>query len=133
MSDPDSIILQVFAEWRHSFDERLDAMGKSLDQTVHGLAELKTAQRVHGVTLERVLAQTTATNGRMTAAEHRLDAIERRAIRDQGIEDGKREQREAYRSTVTRAWDLLWSPMGKAVGAVALMLTGWTLREVWPW
>lgn len=133
MSDPDSIILQVFAEWRHSFDERLDAMGKSLDQTVHGLAELKTAQRVHGVTLERVLAQTTATNGRMTAAEHRLDAIERQNVREQGIADGRAEQRRAYRSAVARTWGLVWSPLGKGAGAVALLLAGWTLREVWPW
>lgn len=31
MSDPESIILQVFAEWRQSFDRRLDELGKALD------------------------------------------------------------------------------------------------------
>lgn len=127
MSETD-IILQVIGQLRSDLGE----LGSKLDTTVAGLGEVKTAQRVHGLTLERVLEQTTKTNGRVASLEDRVDLIERRAIRDQGIEDGKREQREAYRSTVTRAWDLLWSPMGKAVGAVALMLTGWTLREVWP-
>lgn len=133
MSDPESIILQVFAEWRQSFDRRLDELGKALEQTVHGLAELKSAQRVQGVTLDRVLAQTTATNGRMTDAERRLDAIERQDIWEKGIADGRAEQRQAYRSAVTRAWRLVWSPAGRVVGGVALLMTGWTLREVWPW
>lgn len=122
MSEPDSIVLQVLAELR-----------KAVDQTVAGLAELKTAQRVHGVTLERVLAQTTETNGRLRKAEGRLDQIERREIREDGIEDGRREQREEYRAVVTRAWGAIWSPAGRVAGAVALLLTGWTLREVWPW
>lgn len=133
MSDPDSIILQVFAEWRHSFDERLDAMGKSLDQTVHGLAELKTAQRVHGLTLQRVLEQTTKTNGRVAALEDRVDLIERREIREDGYEDGRREQRQAYAAAMARAWRMLWSPAGRVLGGVLLLAAGWTLREVWPW
>lgn len=122
MSEPDSIVLQVLAELR-----------SAVDQTVNGLAELKATQRVHGNTLDRVLAQTTETNGRLRKAEGRLDQIERREIREDGLADGRAEQRQAYRSAVTRAWGLVWSPMGKGAGAVALLLTGWTLREVWPW
>ena len=122
MSEPDSIVLQVLAELR-----------SAVDQTVNGLAELKATQRVHGNTLDRVLAQTTETNGRLRKAEGRLDQIERREIREDGLADGRAEQRQAYRSAVTRAWGLVWSPMGKGAGALALLLTGWTLREVWPW
>lgn len=122
MSEPDSIVLQVLAELR-----------SAVDQTVNGLAELKATQRVHGNTLDRVLAQTTETNGRLRKAEGRLDQIERREIREDGLADGRAEQRQAYRSAVTRTWGLVWSPMGKGAGAVALLLTGWTLREVWPW
>lgn len=131
--DADKIILQVFAEWRHSFDARLDEMGKAIAQTVAGLGELKATQRVHGLTLDRVLAQTTKTNGRVDALEEAVDLIERREIREDGIEDGRAEQREAYRSAVTRAWRLVWSPAGRVVRGVALLMTGWTLREVWPW
>ena len=122
MSEPDSIVLQVLAELR-----------MAVDQTVAGLAELKATQRVHGITLDRVLAQTTKTNGRVDALETAVDMIERREIREDGIDDGRAEQREAYRSAVTRAWGLVWSPMGKGAGALPLLLTGWTLREVWPW
>ena len=122
MSEPDSIVLQVLAELR-----------KAVDQTVEGLGELKATQRVHGFTLDRVLAQTTKTNGRVDALEEAVDLLERREIREDGIADGRAEQRQAYRSAVTRAWGLVWSPMGKGAGALALLLTGWTLREVWPW
>ena len=122
MSEPDSIVLQVLAELR-----------SAVDQTVNGLAELKATQRVHGNTLDRVLAQTTETNGRLRKAEGRLDQIERREIREDGIADGRAEQRQAYRSAFARAWKLIWSPMGKGAGALALLLTGWTLREVLPW
>lgn len=122
MSEPDSIVLQVLAELR-----------KAVDQTVEGLGELKATQRVHGFTLDRVLAQTTKTNGRVDALEEAVDLLERREIREDGIADGRAEQRQAYRSAVTRAWGLVWSPMGKGAGALALLLTGWTLREVLPW
>ena len=88
---------------------------------------------MHGNTLDRVLAQTTETNGRLRKAEGRLDQIERREIREDGIADGRAEQRQAYRSAFARAWKLIWSPMGKGAGALALLLTGWTLREVLPW
>lgn len=121
MSEPDSIVLQVLAELR-----------KAVDQTVEGLGELKATQRVHGFTLDRVLAQTTKTNGRVDALEEAVDLLERREIREDGLADGRAEQRQAYRSAVTRTWGLVWSPMGKGAGAVALLLTGWTLREVWP-
>jgi hypothetical protein len=72
-------------------------------------------------------------NGRVTKGEARLDAIEHREIREDGIADGKAEQRQAYRARLTRAWSLVWSPMGKGAGALALLLTGWTLHQVWPW
>lgn len=128
MSEPD-IVLQVVGQLRQDLRD----LDRKLDQTVDGLTELKTAQRVHGITLERVLAQTTETNGRVTKLEGRVDSIERRDIREDGIEDGKRAQREAYRTAVVRAWDAIWSPAGRVIGAVALLATGWTLREVWPW
>lgn len=118
----ESIILQVLAQFRNDVAELTSAVGEVKAELV-------------GVTLQmsHIVNRMDIANGRTSKLEDRVDLIERRAIRDQGIEDGKREQRQAYRSAVTRGWDLLWSPMGKAVGAVALMLTGWTLREVWPW
>lgn len=128
MSETD-IILQVIGQLRSDLGE----LGSKLDTTVAGLGEVKTAQRVHGVTLQRVLEQTTKTNGRVAALEDRVDLIERREIREDGYEDGKREQRDAYRSAVGVAWKAIWSPAGRIVGALALLTAGWTAREMWPW
>lgn len=122
MSEPDSIVLQVLAELR-----------RSVDQTVSGLGEMKATLRLHGATLDRVLVQTTKTNGRVDALEDRVDMIERRELREASIADGREQQREAYRSTVTRALELVWSPLGKGAGALALLLAGWAIRGFWRW
>ncbi|MCZ7599986.1 MAG: hypothetical protein M5U09_22760 [Gammaproteobacteria bacterium] len=118
----ESIILQVLAELRHA-----------VDRTVAGLGEVRADQKAQGATLERVLVQTTQTNGRVGSLEERVELIERREIREDGIEDGKAAKSAEYRSRLTRAWSLIWSPMGKGAGALGLLLAGWTLHQVWPW
>lgn len=128
MSEPD-IILQVVGQLR----EDMRDLDRKIDQTVHGLSEVRENQRVANATLDQVLRQTTLTNGRVGVLEERVDLIERREIREDGIEDGKRAQRDAYRSAVGVAWKAIWSPAGRIVGALALLTAGWTAREMWPW
>lgn len=136
MSDPDSIILQVFAEWRRSFDTRLDTMGQAIEQAVNGLGEIKASQRVQGFALDRVLEQTTATNGRVVALEDRVETIVHRNLRLDSIQEGKAELREEYHGKIRRFWSVVWSPAAKVLAAITLLTAGFTLsqiREVWPW
>ena len=128
MSEPD-IILQVVGQLR----EDMRDLDRKIDQTVHGLSEVRENQRAAAATLGQVLRQTTLTNGRVGVLEDRVDLIERREIREDGIEDGKRAQRDAYRSAVGGVWKAIWSPAGRIVGALALLTAGWTAREMWPW
>lgn len=121
MSD-ESIILQVLGQFRADVDKLTSAVGEVKAELV-------------GVTLQmaHIVQRMDVANGRTGKLEARVDAIERHAIHADGVADGKREQREAYRSAVTRVWGLAWSPMGRVIGGLALLMTGWTLREVWPW
>ena len=117
--------------------ERLELQS---ERTIDRLTAIETRQEGMRVELVGVNRRLDTTNERMDVANHRtskhaarLDDLERRDIRKIGIEDGKAEQRDAYHRRLTRAWSLVWSPMGKGAGALALLLTGWTLRELWPW
>jgi len=117
--------------------ERLELQS---ERTIDRLTAIETRQegmRVELVGVNRRLdtanERMDVANGRTSKAEARLDELERWEIREDGIADGKAEQRDAYHQRLTRAWALLWSPMGKGAGALALLLTGWTLRELWPW
>lgn len=117
--------------------ERLELQS---ERTIDRLTAIETRQEGTRVELVGVNRRLDVANERMDEANHRtsknearLDAIERRHLVDDGIADGRAAQRQAYRSAFARAWKLIWSPMGKGAGALALLLTGWTLREVWPW
>lgn len=117
--------------------ERLELQS---ERTIDRLTAIETRQEGMRVELVGVNRRLDMANERMDVANHRtsknearLDAIERRHLVDDGIADGRAEQRQAYLSAVTRAWRLVWSPAGRVIGGVALLMTGWTLREVWPW
>lgn len=117
--------------------ERLELQS---ERTIDRLTAIETRQEGMRVELVGVNRRLDLGNERMDEANHRtsknearLDDLERRDIRKVGIEDGRADQRADYRRRVSRVWGLVWSPMGKGAGALALLLTGWTLREVWPW
>lgn len=118
----ESIILQVLAQFRNDVAELTSAVGEVKAELV-------------GVTLQmsHIVNRMDIANGRTSKLEDRVDLIERREIREDGIEDGRREQREAYAAAASRAWTLLWTPAGRVIGGALLLATGWTLREVWPW
>jgi hypothetical protein len=117
--------------------ERLELQS---ERTIDRLTAIETRQEGMRVELVGVNRRLDLGNQRMDEANHRtsknedrIEAIERRHLVDDGIADGKAKQRAAYRRRVSRAWGIVWSPMGKGAGALGLLLAGWTLREIWPW
>lgn len=131
--DPAQAIMQVFAEWRHSFDENVRDLRTAVADAAAGVAEVRANQKAASVVLDQVLRQTTLTNGRVTILEGRADSLERREIRDDAIADGRREQRAEYLGWMGRLWAAVWSTPGRIAGAVALLSAGWTIRDLWPW
>lgn len=102
-----------------------------LNQLSDGLGELKTQIVAVGGTAERTLLQATKTNGRMDAAEQRLDGIDEAARLTEAAQLGRRAQRDAdlavvrgVRDFANEFWPLI---MGATLGGAGVVAFVWSL------
>ena len=102
-----------------------------LNELADALSEVKAEVVAVGGTSERTLVQATKTNGRMDAAESRLNEIEERGRLDAAVGRGRKAQREddlavvrGVRDFANDFWPLI---LGAALGGAGAVAFIWSL------
>ena len=102
-----------------------------LDQLADAIGEVKAELVAVGAVGQQTLVQATRTNGRMSDAEARMDAMEKRHDKEDNIAVGRRSQRaddlaiiDGVRAFASEFWPMI---VGAALGGVGVSAFLWNI------